>query len=173
VSIEFLLLIAFILLPLIQQLLRAARERAQGEPKQPAGPAPRARGLALPGPTPPSQVALPPALAAPPAVPAKSPVPSMAVPSRTTSRSTREAVIPVSTARRSVQQRGTLRRFLGPHDLRGAIVLMTILGPCRAIAGGDGAGLSAVDSPTGLSNHGVRDDHRRRAQGSDDAAQRG
>jgi len=139
VPIELLLLIAFILLPLIQQLLRAAAERAaQGEPQQPAVPPPPARRPATPKPALPYQVALPPALVVPPAVPAMSPAPSMAVPSRAASRSTLEAVIPVSTARRSVRQRGTMARFLNPQTLRGAIVLMTILGPCRALAGDDG-----------------------------------
>jgi hypothetical protein len=136
VPVELLLLIAFLLLPLMQRLLRAAQEREQGQPQQPAGPAPRARRPAMPGPTAPSQVALPPALAGPPAI---SPALSMPVPSRTASRRTPEAVIPVSTARRSVRQRGPRGRVLRPHGLRGAIVIMTILGPCRALAG-DGGG---------------------------------
>lgn len=138
-SIELLLLIAFILLPLIQRLLRAAAERAaQGEPQQPAGPPPRGRRPATSRPALPSQVVSPPALILPPAAPAMSAAPSIAVPSRAASRSTLEAVIPMSTARRSVRQRGTMGRFLSPHTLRGAFVLMTILGPCRALAGDDG-----------------------------------
>jgi hypothetical protein len=140
VPIELLLLIAFILLPLIQRLLRAAAERAaQGEPQQPAGPPPPARRPATSKPALPSQVALPHVLVVPPAVPATSPAPSMAVPSRAASRSTLDAVIPVSTAHRSLRQRGTRGHLLSPHTVRRAFVLMTILGPCRALAGDDGS----------------------------------
>ena len=139
-SIELLLLIAFILLPLIQRLLRAAAERAaQGEPQQPGGPPPRSRRPATARPALPSQVALPPPLTLPPAAPATSAELSIAVPSRAAaSQSTIEAVIPVSTARRNVR-RGTMGRSLSPDTLRGAFVLMTILGPCRALAVDDGA----------------------------------
>lgn len=133
-SVELLLLIVFILLPLIQQLLRAGQEREQGQPRRPTGPAPREPGPAMPRPTPRSRAALSPAPVVPPAVP---PVPPVAVPSRAPSRGTLEAAIPVSPERRSMRRQSTMGRFLGPGTLRDAIALMTILGPCRAIAGDD------------------------------------
>ena len=136
-SVELLLVIVFILLPLIQQLLRAMKERQQSPPQQPASPAPAHRPTTSESTPSTSQVASPPALAVPPVVSALSPASSMAVTSPAAVRRTPGAAMPVSTARRRGQKRGAPGRFVVPRNLQEAIVVMTILGPCRGLAGDD------------------------------------
>ena len=135
-SVEILLVIAFILLPLIQQLLRAAREREQGQPTQPGGPPTRARRPASPLRRAPSQVARPhtPAVPPPP-VPATLSHETMTVPAHAATRRSAETGGPAPKARRRMRQRESIPVGLrSPRNLRDAIVLMTILGPCRALA---------------------------------------
>jgi hypothetical protein len=145
-SVELLLVIAFILLPLIQQLLRAANERKQGQPQQPGGTSRRATPPVLLRPKPPSHDALPSALAvSPPPAPATLPTPTMTEPTRTL-RSTREAVIPGPAARGSLRQGGMRARLRGSRNLRDGIVLMTILRPCLALADDDLSGRVDVQS---------------------------
>ena len=126
-SIELLLVIAFILLPLIQQLLRASQERQQRQPKPP-GRLPPARRPATPGPKSRPQVALPPA----PAVPLPLAI-VRDVATQTPTRTLRPG-IPKAEAtarrRRGGERHPGLRR---PGEWRNAIVLMTILEPCRAL----------------------------------------
>jgi len=141
-SVELLLVIVFVLLPLIQRLLRAAQERQQGEPKPPAGPPPRTRRPAAPWrpassrrPAP-SQVARPPAPMVPPLPSsATSLLEAMTAPAQTAARKSRETASPVPTARRGTRRRRSVPAGLrSAGTLRDAIVLMTVLGPCRALA---------------------------------------
>jgi hypothetical protein len=126
-SLELLLiLILFVALPLLQQMLRAARQHDQSRPEQVQGqPAPAPR---------PARRKHPPSAQAPRRAPAPQPLPVTAFPSlpdvpaaRERPRA-REAPAPHWGARR----RTALAGFRQPGSLRRAIVLMTILGPCRA-----------------------------------------
>jgi hypothetical protein len=138
--IELLLLIVFIVVPLIQQLLRVAKEREQGQRKPPGGQLPAASRPARP-------MAQPPTHTPPPRGPVVQPPlatladTAMKARTRTAPRTTPEAVIAVPAVRRSARRRGAiLTRLRSPRDLRDAIVLMTILGPCRALAQDDRSG---------------------------------
>jgi hypothetical protein len=121
VSLEFLLLLAVVvLLPLIQQLLRAARQRDRRTPERAEGqPAPAERP-AMREPQPPRPAARHTSSAAMTAREG-TPAPDAAGP-----------VAPALTAHRSTGRRTAVVSLRNPLDLRRAIVLMTMLGPCRA-----------------------------------------
>jgi hypothetical protein len=140
--VELLLLIVFIVLPLIQQLLRVAKEREQGQRKPPSGQPPAASRPTRPMAQAPSQIALPPAPVVPPPLATLADT-AMKARRRTAPRSTSEAVIAVPAARRSARRR-ILTGLRSPRDLQGAMVLMTILGPCRALAQDDRSGRVGV-----------------------------
>ena len=122
-SVETLVLLAlFIMLPLIQRLIRATRQRHQRFPE----PAERRRPGTLARTSPP-ELAVPPLLdtashAASDAMPPSAPVPAP------------HAGGPVTTtltAHRTMEQRAALG-LRTRRDLRRGIVLVAILGPCRA-----------------------------------------
>src|SRR5687767_1702581 len=122
-SIEGLLLLAlFVLLPLIERLVEAARQRRDTAQKavprtQPDVPPP------LPSATPGQP------LSAPDAALAEAPSSPLARPAER-ARARRRVVEP---ATRPVTPRDVVIRALRSRDsLRGALVLMTVLGPCRA-----------------------------------------
>jgi hypothetical protein len=103
-SVEFFLLLAvFVLLPLIQRFLQAARERDARTPPE--------RTERLPEPTP---------AARPPTIPVLRPRPHVA-----------EAPVMLAPPQRRAR-RAPAAGLSHRLDLRRAIVLMAILGPCRA-----------------------------------------
>jgi hypothetical protein len=122
-SVELLVLLAlFIVLPLIQQLIRATRQQNQRIP-EPAERRP-SRTLAR---TPPSELAVPPlpdtiSHAASDAMLANAPVPAPHV---------RGPVTIALTPHRTMGHRTAVGLRTG-RDLRRAIVLIAMLGPCRA-----------------------------------------
>jgi hypothetical protein len=124
VSVEALVLLAlFIVLPLIQQLIRAARQRNQG-PTESAGrqsPGTHAR-------TPPQ-----PELAVPPLPDTTPQTASDAIPTggRMPAPDAGRPVTLAPTPHRTIG-RGTMAGLRTRRDLRRAIVLAAILGPCRA-----------------------------------------
>jgi hypothetical protein len=121
--VETLVLLAlFIMLPLIQQLIRATRQRNQRFPEPAERPPPGTLAR-----TSPSDLAVPPLLdtashAASDAMPPSAPVPAPHVGGSVTA---------TLTAHRTIEQRTALGLRIRP-DLRRAIVLVAILGPCRA-----------------------------------------
>lgn len=120
-SIEQILLLAFffLVLPLVQHLLRAARQRAGDEPAQAEGQPPSAR-------RPPMREQQ-----APPATVHRTMSDAMTAPER---KPALDADRPVAPPIRRSARRGTAVVGLrDPLDLRRAIVLMTVLEPCRAI----------------------------------------
>jgi hypothetical protein len=133
VSFEFLVLLAvLVLLPLIQLLVRAARQGDGRGPEQPEGPSPSANRPAkreAPAGAPEPRL---------PAVPPLPPTTRYRVPDAMTARDrtpARDAAGPVargSTARQSARRRTVVMDFRDRSELRRAIVLMSILGPCRA-----------------------------------------
>ena len=112
-SLEGLLLLAlFILLPLIERLLRAAR--------RPEGDAP------IPPPAPRRQAPID----APAALPAdSSPEPAGPAPRRPP-----RPPLAATGPPRAVRRAGSVEELRTPLALRRAVVLATILGPCRAVA---------------------------------------
>jgi len=124
VSPESLFLLAlFILLPLIERILQAARQRKAGTPDGEAErPRPASRpSIRRPAPPPPLKVA---GVALTPDVP-----PLSATLAARQSPSLRLAAPP---ARRNARRRIPLEDLHHPLTLRRAIILMTILAPCRA-----------------------------------------
>lgn len=138
-SIELLvLLVVFILLPLIQQLLRAMQERDQGSSGRPHGRRPPTRRPTMPEPQPAADVPLPRAPAVPPLPPAtQHTVPAVTAHKPLPRRETSRPVAPALTARRDARRHTAIGSLRNPFDLRRAIVVMTILGPCRAISPSD------------------------------------
>ncbi len=126
----FLLFAFFILLPLIERLIRSARQRQAGTP---APSTTRPVRTAPPAPRPPVAESSPP-MASLPDIP---PVPVSArenasiedAPVRPIAREPRRKA-PIAPR---APLRGLDRLFGKPRDLRRAVVLMTILGPCRAL----------------------------------------
>jgi len=153
-SIESLLLIGFlIVIPLLERLVRALRARSNGAQEQhPSHPVPPPPPPSLSRPRPAGAAGtssqmksasdrVQPALA-PPLLAPRHPAPERLT-SRDRARARREnplgPVAPVSVGR-SAQQRPrgfALGRISGAADLRLGIVLMTILGPCRALRSED------------------------------------
>ena len=126
-SLEFLLLLAvFVLLPLIQQLLRAARRRDPGAPeraeRRPLR-TPQAPTHALP------KLAIPPL---PDMAPDATPD-AMTAYGPSSARETAALVTLVLPRHRSTRRRTAVVDFSKRLDLRRAIVLTAILGPCRAV----------------------------------------
>jgi len=152
---ESLLLLAFlILIPLLERLIRGLRaqtSRARAgqvntpAPERPALPArpslPRVAADVDDGPTAHTEL---PRDTAPPTPAPPSPALRHAAPERSMSRdrtrarrqSQRGPAAPVAHSLQPMR-RGTALRRIADGDLRRAIVLMTILGPCRALEPGD------------------------------------
>jgi hypothetical protein len=126
-SIEALLLLAaFILLPIIERMLRAAR-RPDGDTPDQGTDVPRpASRPSIPPPTPQRQ---PPtdARVSPPAD-----VPQ--VPARPAPRRSPRPPRAAAGAPRAVRSGSRVEELHTPRALRRAVVLTTILGPCRAVA---------------------------------------
>ena len=118
---QILLLVVFVVLPLVQYLLRTARERDGRKPEQAEGPQ-SPPDAPLPVPT------------GPPLAPAARHTLSdaMAVRERTPRRDAAPPVVLPPAPRRSARRRAAVVDLRDPNDLRRAIVLTTILGPCRA-----------------------------------------
>jgi len=132
VSFEWLLLLVFfVLLPLVERLLRAARQQQDAAaPEPPGAPRPQAPPLPLPLPRP---VAPPLSMPRPRAGQARPRHPP--------------AVTKPAPARRPVMRRPAMAADLRHAPaLRRAIVLMTILGPCRALSPHAWEGASGVTS---------------------------
>jgi hypothetical protein len=134
-SVETLVLLAlFIVLPLIQQLIRATRRRKHRLP-EPTEMRPPTKLARMP----------PPEVSVPPLVDATPPAPSEATPA--------SAPMPAPHAGGRVTITPTPHRDMGQRtavglrtrrDLRRAVVLVAIVGPCRA----NGPYRSAADEPT-------------------------
>lgn len=124
------LLVLFVLLPLVELLVRFVRRQMTRPPALPS-----------------AQRQVPP-LSAPASVPSPAPVrptlhETVTARTRTPERGTGERSTRPPTARQRTRRRATvagLREGLRtPGDLRRAVVLMTILGPCRSISPHDTA----------------------------------
>lgn len=126
-SIEALLLLAvFILLPIIERILRAARGPDGDTPDQRADvPRPASRP-SIPPPTPQRQ---PPMDAR---VPPPADVPQ--VPARPAPRRSPRHSLAAAGAPRAVRSGSRVEELRTPLALRRAVVLTTILGPCRSVA---------------------------------------
>lgn len=132
-SLEALLLLVFLLLlPLIERLVRAARQRQEGT---------RARSEARTIPTSSAAVRVPQSKGAhshhaPAGLPLPAYVPEMAsieeAPVRSLSQDASRSTVPMSDRRRG-RRRPQGAVLGGPPDLRRAVVLMTVLEPCRAL----------------------------------------
>jgi hypothetical protein len=143
---QLLFLLLLVAMPLLERLIRAMRARrsdssddlstgnggALSHPRAPASvPAagttpPETRGAALPLPASP----------VPPALP-KAVVPAALEHPRASERAPRvpdpKKRLPMTSRRTGQSERPSASPRLAPGDLRRAIVLMTILGPCRAL----------------------------------------
>lgn len=173
-SVESLVFLAiFVLLPLIERLIRGPRDGADAPDAPPPGaprPAPRRRQrpagqVPVPGPNPMPAPPMPVPRSAPMPAPRPAPMPApkpvpMPVPapvasSHTTkpgSIDTEVAVpkyrrsagpiesrpLPSGPTRRGARRRSVMRVLRAPYALRSAVLLTTILGPCRAIEPYDG-----------------------------------
>jgi hypothetical protein len=140
-SIELLvLLFVFIVLPLLQQLIRAARQRDQPTPRRTPAQPPSAyepemeEWEEMEEMEPPPRVLLPPAPAVPwlPATEQHKLFEAMTVPARPPARAASRLATPAPAARRSARRHKLVASLRKPRDLRNAFVLTTILGPCRA-----------------------------------------
>jgi len=137
-SIELIvLLFVFVVLPLLQQLIRAARQMDQRTPGRAA-----AETASEYEPeteeweeleTPP-RVLLPPTPAVPrlPAREQHKLFEAMPVPARPPAQAAARLAAPAPAARRSPRRRKLVTSLRNPRGLRNAFVLATILGPCRA-----------------------------------------
>jgi len=115
-SIESILLVAFLVFPLLERLTRHLRERAARAPADPAAGVPA------------------PVLVPPP--PLRHPAGerlSAGERVRVARMIQAEAVTPSSAARPRQRVRHGLALHEGRSDLRRAVVLMTVLGPCKAL----------------------------------------
>ena len=130
-SLETLLLLAFfILLPLIERMLRAAR--------QPDGGAEDAT-TEVPRPSSPPEIRVPTPRRQPPVDAAPPPTAEAApVSVRPAAQRPPRVVLSAPGARRATRRAMVLEDLRRPLSLRRAIVLMTILEPCRSIAPHDG-----------------------------------
>jgi hypothetical protein len=134
-SIELIvLLFVFVVLPLLQQLIRAARQMDQRTPGRAA-----AETASEYEPEteeweelePPPRVLLPPT----PAVPrptAREQHKLLPVPARPPAQAATRRAAPAPAARRSARRHKLVASLRNPRGLRNAFVLATILGPCRA-----------------------------------------
>lgn len=117
-----LLLLFFLLLPLLQRLLGAA------SPPEPDTPERARQRMEAP-----EHAPRPPTPAVPrPAATASNRLTGAAEPKRTPARIVAEPAVPAPTVRRSTRRRAVALDLRHRRGLRRAIVLMTILGPCRA-----------------------------------------
>jgi hypothetical protein len=141
VSLELLLLLAaFVLLPLIQQLLRAAqaREPPTPEPAEKRPPRPPVQA-------PPRTLAVPP----PPGAARDAASDALIARGRTPALKTAGPVTPALTPHRSARRRRAAALGLRNRlDLRRAIVRMAILGPCRAMSPYDWPERAGPSSPS-------------------------
>lgn len=132
-SLEILLLLAFfILAPLIERLVRSARQRNEGTAVRPEERPASAARTAMPEPQPPAD-GQPRHAAAVPPLPASARQgvsAAVATPLRGLARDAAHRGTSPPTVRG--QGRSTAAGLRNPLALRRAIVLMTILGPCRA-----------------------------------------
>ena len=134
------LLFVFIVLPLLQQLMRAARQQHQRTPGRAAAEPPSdyepetEEWDEMEEMEPPVQVLLPrmPAVPRLPATEQHKLYHAMTVPARPPARAATGLVARPPAARRSVQRHKLVASLRKPRDLRRAFVLATILGPCRA-----------------------------------------
>lgn len=135
-SLETVLLLAFfILLPLIERLVRSARQRNKGTAVRPGGRPPSAAPTAIPGPQPPGdgQPRHPPLVVPPLPASARQAVSTTvaaSVRSLAGDAGRRETSPP--TAYERGHHRPAAAGLRSPLSLRRGIVLMTILEPCRA-----------------------------------------
>ena len=147
-SIESILLAAFLLFPLLERLIRHLRERAAQAPSDPAAGAPPQRPLptrplpavAADESTTSGQTGHPAGAPAPVLLPPPLPPRHPAVERLSAGERVRaprmiqsEAVTPSSVARTRPRARPGLLLHHGGADLRRAVVLMTVLGPCKAL----------------------------------------
>jgi hypothetical protein len=141
-STELVILLAlFVVLPLIQQLLRSVRQ--QGPPGQSADrPATEGQPVAA---KPESEIRELPARAGPgPPQMARHAFPKAATSEGTALARAGARETPISLARRRLPIAG----LRNPAGLRRSIVLMTILGPCRAIDSDGGSAVGARKGPS-------------------------
>jgi hypothetical protein len=126
-SLEGLLLLAlFILLPLIERMLRAAR-RADGDAPDRGAHVPRpASRPSIPPPAPQRQ--------APTDAPVLPPADIPPVPASPAPRRSPRPPLAAAGTRRAVRRGSRVEELRTPLALRRAVVLTTILGPCRAVA---------------------------------------
>lgn len=115
---QILLIVAFLAVPLIQSILRAVRKRHGDKPTQ-------AESLPSSAHRPPTRELQPPPATEDPIVSH-----AMTTPERRVRNAGRSMAPP---ARRSRRRGTAVVGLRDPFDLRRAIVLMTLLGPCRAI----------------------------------------
>jgi hypothetical protein len=129
-STELLLLLAFfVLLPLLQQLLRAARQPKERTPERAGAQAMQESQPQLPAHSPPPRA---PVGAQRPATARYKLSEAMTAREGAPARDAAGPVAPVPTTRRSARRRTAVADLRNPRGLRRAIVVMTILGPCRA-----------------------------------------
>jgi hypothetical protein len=114
---QVLLIVAFLVLPLIQFLLRAARKRQEHQPAQAEGQPPSA--------------GRPPIRERPPAKAHQRMSDAMTAPERKPALHADRVVAPPT--RRSTRRGTAVAGLRDPLDVRRAIVLMNVLEPCRAI----------------------------------------
>lgn len=151
-SFESILLVLFLVFPLIQRLIRFLRVRAGQATAEPVpgtpGPSPPRRRPTAPEaraePTAAPREAARPATAPPPSPVLVPPLPRHQAAQRVSAadrvRAGRKSPASEAAPPRVRRDRGGARRELllrgGKADLRRAVLLMTILGPCKALDGG-------------------------------------
>lgn len=134
-SIELLLLIAiFVLLPLLQQLLDAVRRRNEQTPERAGPPTASEHQLELEESLPAAHAPLrrPPEDRQLPATARQKPSEPMTASEPVPARSAATSVAPDPAVLRKGRRSRAVASLRSPPDLRRAVVLMTILGPCRA-----------------------------------------
>jgi hypothetical protein len=138
---QLVFLALFLLLGLLNLIVRLFRERAEKPPGGPAPvPPPTPRPAPTPRPVPPRRPA--PTLPPPPTLPGPSPAPARAPAARRPATAAPASApapptppaVPAGTGPVRRSRRASVR-LGGPRDLRRAIVLATVLGPCRALEG--------------------------------------
>ncbi|MGH9628011.1 MAG: hypothetical protein ACRD7E_06680 [Bryobacteraceae bacterium] len=128
---QILLLVFFLVLPVVQYLLGAARQRDGHRPEQAEGHSSPAHRPAMREPQPSRNPPLPRVQARPSPPATAGHTLSDAIAAREPTP-TREAVAPAPTAGRRAQRGAVVVGLRNRLDLRHAIVLMTIVGACRA-----------------------------------------
>jgi hypothetical protein len=145
-SFESVLLLLFLVVPLLERLIRFLRARA-GEASAEPVPGTQERRAPLPRPTAPEVLAAPTGIPAEPGRQAPPPIPGPVLPPRHPAtervsasdrvRAGRMSPAPAAALPRGRRASTAARRELllrgGKDDLRRAVVLMTILGPCKAL----------------------------------------